>query len=331
MLRENGRWKMATGNDQYRINQILRVAKLHYELHLSQIEIARREHLSKSTVSRLIRAASDMGMVQIAIVEPKHSFTAIEDALTARFGLKKATVLPDVVGNRDILRRDICAALAEDLGRVVANGSVVGVAWGNTMSTLGKVLPRMARRGVSVIQLNGGLSKALYETGTAAVVRDFVDALNAEGYLLPAPALVDTPAIAAAIKSDSSVHRILRLAARCDTAVYSVGTMGQSTALYQMGYFSPAAYESLRRRAVGDICSHFVDAAGQVADRALDARVVATPLAVIRRVPSKLVAAAGTEKAAAVLACLRGKMADYLYIDKPLAAEILRLDAGSGK
>ena len=142
---------MPTGNDQYRVNQILRVAKLYYELHLSQIEIARREHLSKSTVSRLIKAALDMGMVQIAIVEPKHSFTAVEDALTARFGLKKATVLPDVVGNRDILRRDICAALAEDLGRVVANGSVVGVAWGNTMSTLGKVLSKTDRQGVSVI------------------------------------------------------------------------------------------------------------------------------------------------------------------------------------
>lgn len=318
---------MPTGNDQYRVNQILRVAKLYYELHLSQIEIARREHLSKSTVSRLIKAALDMGMVQIAIVEPKHSFTAVEDALTARFGLKKATVLPDVVGNRDILRRDICAALAEDLGRVVANGSVVGVAWGNTMSTLGKVLSKTDRQGVSVIQLNGGLSKALYETGTAAVVRDFVDALNAEGYLLPAPALVDTPAIADAIKSDSSVNRILTLAARCDVAVYSVGAMGQGTALYQMGYFAPAAYDRLCRRAVGDICSHFVDAASQVADRALDARVVATPLATIQRIPSKLVVAAGTEKAAAVLACLRGGMADYLYIDKPLAAEILRLDA----
>ena len=217
---------MPTGNDQYRVNQILRVAKLYYELHLSQIEIARREHLSKSTVSRLIKAALDMGMVQIAIVEPKHSFTAVEDALTARFGLKKATVLPDVVGNRDILRRDICAALAEDLGRVVANGSVVGVAWGNTMSTLGKVLSKTDRQGVSVIQLNGGLSKALYETGTAAVVRDFVDALNAEGYLLPAPALVDTPAIADAIKSDSSMNRILTLAARCDVAVYSVAAGG---------------------------------------------------------------------------------------------------------
>ena len=40
--------------DQYKINLILRVAKLHYELGMSQIEIARQEHLSKSTVSRLI-------------------------------------------------------------------------------------------------------------------------------------------------------------------------------------------------------------------------------------------------------------------------------------
>ena len=39
--------------DQYRINQILRVAKLHYELGMSQLEIGKKEHLSKSTVSRL--------------------------------------------------------------------------------------------------------------------------------------------------------------------------------------------------------------------------------------------------------------------------------------
>lgn len=312
--------------DQYRINQILRIAKMHYELGMSQIEIAQAEHLSKSTVSRLIKSASDLGIVKISIVEPTHTYTDLESEIISRFHIKKATILPDVVGNKDVLRRDVCSALADDLSRLVEDNNIIGVAWGNTLSTLANVLIPAKRKNVSIFQINGGFSKALYESGAQSIVKSFVDSFNGNGFLLPAPALVDNAVIADHIKEDSSVKRILRLAQNADIAVYSVGIISQSTTLYQMGYFSPEEYEMVRKKAVGDVCSHFINADGQIADVGLDSRVVATPLQVIKKIPLKMVAAIGMEKVKAILACLRGGLADYLYIDQPTASAVLKLD-----
>lgn len=126
--------------DNYRTNLIIRVAKLYYELGMSQIDISKQEHLSKSTVSRLIKLASDMGFVKISIVEPKHSYSDLENEFKGRFHLKKVTILPDMVDNHDVLVQDICAACAEDLPKLVDDNSILGVAWGSTMSKLRTVL-----------------------------------------------------------------------------------------------------------------------------------------------------------------------------------------------
>lgn len=311
--------------DQYRTNLIIRVAKLHYELGMSQIEIAKQEHLSKSTVSRLIKLANDLGMVKITIVEPKHSYADLENEWIAKFHLKKVTILPDIVENKDILLQDICKAAAEDLPRYVDDHSVLGLAWGNTLSKLRTVLSNVKRKGVSVIQLNGGVSKVLYDVGSTNMVRAFVDAYQADGYLLPAPALVDNKEIAETIKSDSSLKETLDLAKHCQTAVYSIGTIGYNTTLYQMGYFNEEAYKKISQKAVGDVCSHFIDENGNLANEELDDRVIAAPLSLIRTIPNKVVIASGTQKAKAILAAIHGQLVDYLYIDQPTAAKVLQL------
>lgn len=310
--------------DQYRVNQILRVAKLYYETGESQASIAKSEHLSKSTVSRLIQLAKDLGYVKISIEAPQHAFIELENELCETYHLARATILPDVVGNKDVLRRDVCAALADDLSRMLAPGSVLGVAWGHTMSVLAELLTADREKALKIIQLNGGFSRALYDVGASQIVRQFVEAFGGEGYLLPAPAIVDAPNIADAIKSDSSVDRILKLADVCDAAIYSLGNISEASALYQMGYFTQESYDNLRSKAVGDICSHFVDAQGQIADVFLDARTVATPLAVIKKIPHKFVVAVGPEKAPVLRACLAGGFADYLYADQPTAMMLLQ-------
>lgn len=313
--------------DQYRTNLIVRVAKMYYELGMSQIEISRQEHLSKSTVSRLIKLAGDMGLVKISIIEPKHSYSDLESEFITKFHLKNVTILPDIVDNQDILIQDICTAAAEDLPRLVNNHTVLGLAWGFTLSKLRTVLPSVKRKGVSIIQLNGGISRVLYDVGAANIIRSFVDAYKGDGYLLPAPALVDSKEIADSIKSDSSILETLDLAGKCQTAVYSIGTIGHNTTLYKMGYFSPEEYDKISEKAVGDVCSHFIDQKGNIADEQLDARVVAAPLPLIRAIPNKVVIASGLEKAQAILAALYGNLVDYLYIDQPTARKVLQLSS----
>ena len=53
--------------EQSKVNQILRVAKMYYELKMSQQDIGAKENISKSTVSRLLKNAMDEGLSLIHI------------------------------------------------------------------------------------------------------------------------------------------------------------------------------------------------------------------------------------------------------------------------
>lgn len=312
--------------DQNKVNQILRIAKMHFELKMSQVDIATAENLSKSTVSRILKNAMDLGFVEVRVIEPLHSFSDLEAELISRYPLGKAVIVPDIVQNDEILLRDVCTALAEDLPRYIENDSIVGVAWGRTLSALLPQLKPIKRSGVSVIQLNGGFSRVIYESGAMEIIKGFVGCFGSNGHLLPAPAIVDNKEIAAAIRTDSQIDKIFKMAKDCQIAIYSVGNISRKSQLFEMGCFSDKEYHEIEERgATGDVCSHFIDAQGRLADPELDKRVLATPLEDIRAIPNKLLIAVGQEKAAAIRACLLGGLVDVLYIDEPTVRTLLSL------
>lgn len=278
--------------DLKKINQILRISKMYYEMDLGQVEIAKKEGISKSTVSRLLKDGKKLGLIEVHIKEPVLSFGELESQLISRFPLKRAVIVPDLVGDPKILLHDVCLALAQDLPHFVDDDSILGIAWGTTLETLSKLLPDIKRRGVSVIQLNGGYSRAVYESSALNILKNFVACVDGIGYQIPAPAVVDASFIADAIKQDSQVAHILSMAERCHTAVFSVGSLTRPSIIYEMGLLSDAQYRDMEALGcVGDACSHFINAQGDVFDEAWDRRVIAAPLSVIKAAKNKLMVA----------------------------------------
>ena len=67
--------------------QSIAIAKLYYESDMSQQKIAETMQLSRPTVSRLLRYAKEQGYVEIKIIDPTESMTALEDRLQEKYGL----------------------------------------------------------------------------------------------------------------------------------------------------------------------------------------------------------------------------------------------------
>ncbi|MDD4508306.1 MAG: sugar-binding domain-containing protein [Eubacteriaceae bacterium] len=311
--------------DPKKINQILRISKMYYELDMGQVAIAEKEGISKSTVSRLLKSGKDLGLIEVRIKEPILSYGDLESQLLARFPIRRVTILPDLVGNPQVLLHDVCASLAEDLPRFIDDDSILGVAWGSTLELLSTLLTPIKRRNVSVIQLSGGYSRAAHESSALQILRQFSKNVNGTAYVIPAPAMVDAPFIADAIKQDSQVRDILSLASHCHTAVFSVGCLTRPSVIYEMGLLTDAQYRDMEARGcVGDVCSHFINANGDIFDPEMDARVVGAPLDIIRSIPNKLLVASGRAKGKVVNAALKGGLADCLYIDAPTAMEVLK-------
>ncbi len=58
-----------------------KVSRYYYESNLSEEQIANRLHLSRSKVSRILKQAREVGVVQINIISPSGIFPELEHQL----------------------------------------------------------------------------------------------------------------------------------------------------------------------------------------------------------------------------------------------------------
>lgn len=311
--------------DTNKMTQMIRIAKMHYELNQTQLEIAKKEGISKATVSRILKSAMDQGIIEVRIKDSILNDAKLEKELIDAYPIKRAVIVPDLVGNEQILLQDVCAALIEDLPRYVKNDSVIGVFYGHTLTALARQLPRIKRKGVSIIQLAGGFSKAIYESNSLSILRSFADCFGGIAYQIPAPAMVEKSFIVDALRQDSQIAKVYDMVKVCETAIFSVGNLKRPSILYEMGLITSEEYQDMiRRGAIGDCCAHFLDKDGQVFDQEMDARVVGPSLETIKKIPNKMLVVSGKKKIEVIHASLKGGLADSLYIDAPTAEELLK-------
>lgn len=310
--------------DAVRSYQIIRVAKKYYELHMGQLEIAQEEGVSKSTISRMLQKAMDLGYIKVKVEAPAESLKTLADEIKDLFQLKEVFVNPDLIDNDEIIMRDTCRALARNLDSYIKDNSIVGVSWGRTMNCLVKEIDHIRARNIKVVQLNGGIAKSASLTGAAQIVDALTQAGDGIGYMFPVPAIVDSKVISTVLKEDSQVKSVLELAEKAQTTIFSIGALSEQSILYEVGYLKEEDYKSLKESgAVGDIASRFFDIHGKIADDSLNERVVGLELEELKKKEWNIAVAVGCQKINAVIGALRGGYANVLYTDEKTARALL--------
>ncbi len=75
-------------------NMVVRIAKMYYYDGMSQQEIADEMQISRSNVSRILKIARDMGIVDIRINDASVRSFMIQEQLKGKFGLKEMVIAP---------------------------------------------------------------------------------------------------------------------------------------------------------------------------------------------------------------------------------------------
>ncbi|MGB9662012.1 MAG: sugar-binding transcriptional regulator [Moorellaceae bacterium] len=307
------------------VKKIVRIARLYYEVGLTQEQIAQQEGVSRATISRALDAAFKQGIIEIRIKYPMGSVEELEEELMRRFKLKKAVVVPVIVPHQEIIKKDVGRAVARFLATIVRSGDIIGISWGTTMAAVAEQLERTERVGVTIVQLNGGVGKSTFSTNASMILDCFAKAFSATPYSLPVPAIVDSPEIAKSIMSDSRIKGTLDLGEDSRIAIFGIGRASVESILFKSGYFSKEEYEALLSKgAVGDICSRFFDIGGRICDATLDARTIGVSLDKLKDKDYSIAVAAGEEKSQAVLGALHGGYFNCLFIDENTARKALQ-------
>ena len=302
---------------------VLEAARLYYEHNLNQAQIAKKLEVSRPGVSRLLQEARDAGIVKIQIVDPTATGTRLESALREKYALKHVVVVPSDPSDT-VLKSRLGSALINLLDTLLTENTTLGVSWGSTLQAATEHLKPRSIDNMTVVQLNGGVSKAELDTHASQIARRMGDNYHAIPYLLPLPAIVDTPELKQAITSDRHIAKTLKLAREADIAVFTIGAFGAKSVLVQADYFEETEVQALiEQGAVADICSRLIKADGSICSPELDDRTIGIELEELKARPYSIAVAGGADKARAIKAGLAGGYFFSLITDEDVATTLL--------
>lgn len=309
----------------------LRAATLYFLDGLTQAEIAGRLGVSRPTAGRLIARAKARGLVRIEVVVPptlQDSLHAGEErALEQRFGLTEAVVTGHGVdvgaAGRTTVFASVGRAAAALLMRRLNAHDVLGFTWGPEQAAVATALVPGVASCRTVVQLDGAMSNAAYQTGMEFILNQSADALRADVIRLPAPLYAD-PSTVVSMQSDSVMSRTLEAGRRADAMLFGVGAASTSTTLFEGSFLDHRMLDELvALGAVGEIGGRFFDADGAAIVTDLVRRTMSVPLDDIRACDKTILVSSGAAKHAATLAALRGGLAKLLVCDIDCARWLL--------
>jgi DNA-binding transcriptional regulator LsrR (DeoR family) len=313
------------GPDQLRL--LAKIARMYHERGVRQPQIASDLGISQSRVSRMLRQASDLGIVRTMVMTPEGIHTDLEDAVEAEYGLRECMIVDVDEGSEDIIPA-LGAAAAGYLSTTLPMGEdIIGISsWSATLlATVEAMRPHSGAPASVITQLVGGVGDPQVQVTANRLLDRLATTTGARPIFLPTPGLVRDAVVREALLQDPAVAGALETWDRLTIALVGIGSVQPSPLLQRSGNaVDQEQQEELRRLgAVGDVCFRFFDQDGELVDSPFNDRVVGITPEQLKRVPRRIGVAGGSNKLAAIRAALTGQWVNTLITDLETAQGLL--------
>ena len=319
--------KSTTPKDQSTL--AVQAARLYYYQNLTSEVVAKELGLSRPAVSRLLTFARQSGLVEIRVHDPESQPQQLEQEIAERYKVKSVKVVRVPLNSReDEWLRRVASFAANHLNSLIGSNMTVGLAWGNTLDAVSRLLLPKHCTHVEIVQLNGSSSThAVNNYYTSDIYSRFAENYGARTHLFPVPAFFDYPATKQAMWKERSIQRLVRKTRQADLLIYSIGAAhGRLPSyVYVGGYLETEDFRELaRQQVVGDIATVFFREDGSFDNIALNARASGPDLSLFQRAKHAVCIVSGLGKVNGLRAALRGKLMRELIVDEPTAHALLR-------
>jgi DNA-binding transcriptional regulator LsrR (DeoR family) len=289
---------------------------------MTQNEIADVLGVGRITVVRMLAEARARNEVKIAIESELSEIVRLERALEASYDLNQAIVAPLSHAEADPIP-PISAKTGAFLSEAMRPGMRVGVGWGRTLfSTLSFINPK-SLPDFKVISLLGGVGVAR-QINPAEFAWRFAQTFQGDGYLIPAPAVVDSVETRIALIERCGLHEIFTMADELDAVLLSIGGIRSATTFYRGGYLKETQREELiARGAVGDVLFHPFNVKGEVVDHPINSLVMSVDVERLRKAPIRILTSGGPEKTEALIGAMKLLNPTVLITDEESARKMI--------
>lgn len=302
---------------------------LYYTKGHAQKIIAEELNISVSTVSRLLKRAEECGAVTIHLAPEIEQTVALEAELNRVLPIREVIVAPSDSTSPLDSRLSVALEGARHLQNTIKDGDVIGMCNGGTVRYLIQYLNPCRKVHTTFVMLHGALNSPNYQEQMQENMAAISNVFGGKKYLPNFDAYIPDGSAYEYAKSHPNTKLLQQLYEKVDVSVSGVGALYpecDSALSNPLMAGDPAVSEFLRtQKPCGDILLRFFDADGRECTVGHGVRVMTIEFDVYRRIPTKIVVAAGEKKARACIAAVCGGLVDVLIIDRPLAKKILAL------
>jgi DNA-binding transcriptional regulator LsrR (DeoR family) len=303
---------------------VLRAARLYYEGHYSQDQVASKLNTSRSNVSRMLSDAKRLGFVEIKIVSPTHKHEALSSQLSELLKIKDVQVIASE--SNDLTLNTVGRAAASALLKNLRDYHTIAISWGRGLEATVVNTHSETLSGLKVTQLMGSMSSVNTSVSAQEVGRNLAKNLNAQFVPFLSPVVVSNSKVRDSLLEEESIARTLQLARSADVALVGIGSASSSSSEMVFSEYKATKTErdSLVSEYAGDIAARLYKKDGTPLSAKLDARVIGLTLEEIKNIPRVIGVASGAEKVLGVVGAARAGLIDTLIVDLACANSVVK-------
>lgn len=299
-----------------------RVARMYYELEMTQREISETLGVSRVSVTRMLAEARDTGIVKVIIDSQEPFFRELEEKLVSTFGLGRVWVSPslkDPEKSADAFAR----VGAEAISAVVERAPLIALGVSSAVASAINAYRPEDATGNTFVSAAGSVAGPLKGWNPHELAFHLASKVDGRAFQVPAPVVAQTPETALYSLEDSAVREVLAMAATADASIMGIGGMSSASGLLVQSFSDGERRELLASEAVGDLSGRFFNAQGAPVSSSVGARVIALSYDELHAIPRRLIIARGDAKVAPLLGALAGGLLTDLATDNHTAQALL--------
>ncbi len=302
---------------------IYKCCYLYYKDGLSQMEICNQLGISRSTVSRLLKAGKERNVVRIELSNPDSIlYGALERKLEEKLGLKEVLIVDELaLGNKYENAQRVYTEAIGYLSRTLQDKSYVGVSMGTTLYNIANMDITVDDIDCTFVPVLGGVGVTMDSNQgwhSNEIANAFAKKFNGKAVQFFAPAIFDNKEVMQGLLKESHVKQVTKLFSKLDVVVMGIGASNvANSTIVKSGYITEEQYKKyVDMGAVGDMILHIYDINGNDEQfKEFNERVMGLSTQALKSIPSRIGVAIGEDKSKAVLGALRAKDINVLITD----------------
>ena len=301
---------------------LTRIAKLYYVDKIKQNVIAKKFNITPMMVSRYLREAEKIGLVEIKVKMPWKSDLQLGKKIKDKYDLNECIVL-DLEEGQDISLM-LGRYLAEHFISILPDDAIIGVSWGRTIGKFSESLPFANVSGCEVFPLSGTFVNKSYVVTPTGIMQSVAHKLNAQVYAVNAPLYTSNEKMKKQLMQDSSTQIALEKAEKSDINIIGIGDLTEQNLMFELGILSHQDLEELKsRNVIGDVAGTYIDANGNPVQWSKSNCYTGITLDGIKKAKEVFCVAGGVEKARLIKVAAKKRYFKTLITEKKLAMQLI--------